>query len=270
MKKTLAIAFTLGMSAGAWAQPKPKTQEEINALQAAFQATTPDAQIAAAQSALEKFADTEFKSMLLQLIASDYQRKGDFAKTVTYGEQALSADPKNFEAMLILGNEYARNTKESDFDKQDKLKKAEEYANNAINAIKTAPKPNEQLPDAQWEGVKKDVAANGHEILGQVAMVRKQPEVAVTEFKTAAETAANPEPATLVRLAAAYNVAGKYDEAIEAANKAMNAPNAAPAVKQFAQAERARATQAKNKGNAAATTPANPATPPAAPAAPPK
>ncbi len=278
MKRYLLCAgLILGMTAAAAAQtmPRPKSQDEQKALQAMFAATDPDVQIAAANTVLEKFADTDFKSIALFFISRDYQAKGDFAKSVTYGERSLEADPKNYQAMLVVASEYARNTKDSDFDKEDKLKKADKLSNDAIATVKTAPKPNPNMDDATWEGARKDITASAYEILGQVAIIRKKPELAATDFQTALDTASVKDPATYVRLAMADNMLNKPDEAIAAAEKAMNAPGAAPAVKQFAQAERARAIQAKGGAKPGAAPGATPGATPApastpAPAAPPQ
>lgn len=245
--------------------PKPKSADEVKAIQAMYAATTPDDQIAAANALIEKFADTEFKSIAFQLIAGDYQRKNDFAKTIVYGERALEADPKNYQADLILANEYSRGTHDTDFDKEDKLKKAEKYAHDTIANVADAPKPNANIDDAKWNGIKKDIAASAHEALGLVAMDRKDNAAALAEFKAATELAADPDPATYARLAMADNLNGKYDDAIAAADKALSLPDAVPQVKQFAEAEKARATMNKNKGSAAATPSTPPATPPPAP-----
>ena len=80
-----------------------------------------------------------------------------------------------------------------------------------------------------------------------------------------------PDPGTEVRLASAYNKAGKFDEAIALCDKLMAQPDLHPTIRQYAQAERARAFQAK--GGAAPPAPGAAATPapqpaPAAPAAP--
>lgn len=259
----LAVAAAGTVNAQSRPTPKPKSNDEVKAIQAMYQATDPDSQIAAANALVEKFADTEFKSIAFQLMASDYQRKGDFAKTVVYGERALEGDPKNYQADLILANEYARGTHSTDFDKEDKLKKAEKYANDTIANVADAPKPNPSMTDAQWDGAKKDIAASAHEALGLVAMDRKNNAAALAEFKTATEMAVDPDPATYARLAMADNLVGKYDDAIAAADKALSLPNSQPAVQQFAQAEKARATQAKSKASAVPAPSTSPAPAPA-------
>jgi tetratricopeptide (TPR) repeat protein len=273
MKKfLLPVSLVLALAAAGLAQKQPhaKSNEEAKALNDVFQATNVDVQIAAADAVLEKYADTEFKSTLLQMIAADYQRKNDFPKTIVYGDRALEADPQNYEAMLVLGNEYAKITKENDLDRDEKLGKAEGYANKVLAIVPTAAKPNPRMTDAEWADAQKDLQSSAHEILGIAALTRKKLDVAITEFKKSVDMAATPDPATYVRLAVAYNMAGKYDDAIAITEKVATLPNAVPQVKSVAQAEHVRAVQAKKKAEAASAPPAAtaaPATP--APATPP-
>jgi tetratricopeptide (TPR) repeat protein len=242
-------------------QPQPKSQKEVDAIKAMFDAQDPDARIAAAEKLLTGFADTEFKAIALQIAAASAQQKNDFEKMVVYAERTLEADPKNYSAMLMLANGLAQRTREFDLDKEEKLGRAEKYANSAIDIVKTTPKPRPDIPDDQWDAAKKDFTAQGYEALGLVAMVRKKYDVAATQFKAAVDTGAQPDQSTLVRLASAYNELKKPDEAIAVLDKLKALPNVHPQINQFAQNERNRAI--KLKGGAAPAAPA--ATPAPAP-----
>jgi len=71
MKRCIVLSFAL--AAGAvflQAQPKPKSQKEVEAIQAIFNAQDPDSRIAAAEKLLTNFADTEFKAIALQVAAA--------------------------------------------------------------------------------------------------------------------------------------------------------------------------------------------------------
>jgi hypothetical protein len=190
---TLALAATV-----TFAQPKPKSQKEVDAIMAIQNATEPAARIAAVDNLLEKFADTEFKSFALMVAAASAQEMNDFEKMVVYAERTLEADPKNFQAMLMLAGGIAQRTREHDLDREEKLGRVEKLANQAKDIVATAVKPNPQLTDEQWEGAKKDVTAQAYEALGQAAMVRKKYDVAAQNWKTAVDTAATPDPATMV------------------------------------------------------------------------
>lgn len=244
------LSGVLALAAGAASlvaqkAPQPKSQKELEAIQAMFGAPDADARIKAADELILKFADTEFKAIALQFAAASYQQKNDYEKMVIYAERTLEADPGNYMTMLMLAQGIAQRTREHDLDREEKLARSEKLARQALEVLKDVVKPNPQVTDEQWEGAKKDFASQAHEALGMGAMVRKKPDVAVTEFKAAVDGASQVDPATVVRLAQAYNAAGKPDAALLMVDKLNTMPDVHPSIKQFAQAERVRAIQAK-------------------------
>jgi tetratricopeptide (TPR) repeat protein len=114
-----------------------------------------------------------------------------------------------------------------------------------MELVKTADKIRPDITDDQWAALKRDLTSQCHEILGTIGMTRKKYDVAIAEYKTAAEVASTPDPATLTRLGSALNSAGKYDEAIATLDKVIATPDAHPQVKQVAQAEKNRALKLK-------------------------
>jgi tetratricopeptide (TPR) repeat protein len=274
MKKAMlygAAALALALAAVApalLAQPKPKSQPEIDALQAMFNAQTADARIAAAENVLTKFADTEFKAVALYFEAVAYEQKHDYEHSVVFGERTLEADPKYYQAMLLLAGTIAQHTKEFDLDREEKLAQVEKYAKNALELVKDAPKPNPGITDDQWAGAKKDMASEAHNALGMAALVRKKYDVAESEFKIAIDGADKPDPATMVRLGKAFSDDGKYDDAIAQFDKVMAMPDINVTVKQVAQAERVRTIQKKSPPKPAAAAPAAPPANPANPGPP--
>jgi tetratricopeptide (TPR) repeat protein len=268
MKRTIltgALALAAGVS-GLMAQqaapkaPMYKSKEELAALQALINArSSPDATIKAAEDLLTNFPNTDFKDMALFSEAGAYEQKQDFDKAQVYAENTLEANPKNFQATLMLAELLAQRTRENDLDKEEKLNKAEKYANETIQLVKDAPKPNPQLTDQQWEDAKKDLTADAHNALGLAALTRKKYDVAFTEFKAAFEGASHPEPAYQVRMASALQMAGKNDDAVAICDKIMADTSIHPQIRQVAQAIRATAIKAGAK---------NTTVPPAAPATP--
>ncbi|SRR5260370_18964735 len=229
-------------------QPQPKSQKEAEAVMAIFNAQDPDARIAAADNLLQKYADTEFKAIALQVAAASAQQKNDFEKMVIYSERTLEADPNNYPAMLMLANGIAQKTRKFDLDKEEKLTKADKYANSAIELIAKAEKPRPDVTDDQWNAAKKDYISQGHEALAMSAMVREKYDVAVTEFKTAVDGASTPDQATMVRLAAAQNEANKPDDAIATIDKINAMPDLNPTVKKYAEQEKVKAMKLKSGG----------------------
>jgi tetratricopeptide (TPR) repeat protein len=208
-------------------------------------APNPEERIKKVDEFVVNFPDSEFKVPVLLVAADTANKKGDSAKVEFYGEQALAADPKNYTAMLIMASDLAQHTREFDLDKEEKLAHAEKYAKSAIDALGTALKPPQAATEEQWAADKRGRIEQAHETLGTIASLRKKYDVAIAEFKLASDDP-NPDPATLVRLAQAYNNAGKPDDALAVVNKLLAAPDLNPVVKQYAQTEKAKAERAKS------------------------
>jgi tetratricopeptide (TPR) repeat protein len=248
MKTFLVVGLVMAFELAA--QPKVKSKKEQEAWMAVVQAQgNPDAQIAAIETLLTKFADTELKPFALQIAMDAAQQKNDTEKTVIYAERALEADPKSYTAMLTIARVTAQGTKEFDFDKEEKLKKVDKLSNEAIEILKTAPKPNPALPDDQWEAAKKDMSSQGYEALGMAAMIRKKYDDAANQFKAAIDSSSSPEGAltSKVRMASALNLTGKFDDALAILNPMLADANLNPAIRQFAAQEKVKAAMGKVK-----------------------
>lgn len=243
--------------------PQPKSQKEVDAINAMIKATTPDERIKAADYLLTKFADTEFKAIAMQMTAEAYEMKNDFVSMEAWCEKTIDADPKNYACMLMIAGGTAKRARENDLDLSEKLAKVDRYAKQALDVLKDAQKPNPNIPDDQWNAVKKDYVAQAHEAFALAAELRKKYDVAIAEFKEAIDGAGTPDPVTMVRLGQCYNQAHKPDDAVAILDKVMATPNLNPQVRQFAQAERVRAIQAKGPAKPAAAPPAPPAATPA-------
>ena len=241
----VAVMFAAVAALGL-AQRKVKSDKEQQAIVAVQKAKTPDEVIAAVENLVTKFADTEFKSAALLDAAEASDQKGDFIKAISYGDLAIEADPKNYDALLLVGAEMAQHTRDTDLDKTEKLAKSEKYVNDALALITDAPKPGPQVTDAQWDAIKKNATARGHFDLGLLAMVRKKPAVAATEYKMAVDGSDQPDPVWMVRLGDAYIQIGKPDDAIAVLDKVIAMADLNPQVKNVAQSLRASADKAKN------------------------
>lgn len=245
MKRSI-LAGVLALVSGVMGlAQKPKSQKEVDAINAMIQAQTPDDRIAKADFLLTKFADTEFKAIAMQMTAEAYEQKNDIEKMQVWCEKTLETDPKNFSCMLMIAGGTAKRARDTDLDLNEKLARVDKYAKQALDTLKDAQKPNPAIPDDQWIAAKKDYTAQAHESFALAAVLRKKYDVAIGEYKEAIDGAATPDPTTMVRLAQCYNLAGKYDDAVALLDKVMAMPNLHPQIRQFAQAERVRALQAK-------------------------
>ncbi len=237
-----ALSFTL------FAQ-QPKSQKEVEALMAVQNAASDQARIEAAKKLIEDFADTEFKSWALFNIMQSYEMMGDIPNTIVFAEQVLEAKASPFEAAsahVRIANGIARQTKEFDLDRDEKLTKVGDNANKAIEILATAPKVNDQIPDEQWTLIKQNEVAIAYDAMAQGEFVRKKYGEAADFFVKAIE--AQPDPVRMLKAGNAYRLAKKYSEAINMLNNAMNDPNSNEQVKSLAEREKKLVEEAQNAG----------------------
>jgi tetratricopeptide (TPR) repeat protein len=226
--------------------PHPKSQKELEALQKVQTSTDAQGRLAAIDNVLENFTDTDFKHVLLDMAIQTAEQANDPARVEFYADRALKDDPKDATAQIAIASATVANTKEFDLDKDQKLAKVEKYANSALESLKTEESPNPQMTPEQWQTTKKQMSAEAYADLGQAALLKKNYDVAITNYKTAAEQ--DPEPAILARLAHAYNEAKQPDNAIATADRILAMPTASPQVKQFTEQIKATAQKAKAAG----------------------
>ena len=238
---TILMTGTLLASSPVFAQKqlKPKSQKEGAAIQAMLSALDPESRIKAADELITKFADTEFKAYALYLEAESYSQMNNSEKAIVYGEQTLEADKNNYQAVVLLAKTYANTTKVNDLDKEEKLTKAVKYAEQAIELIKTAEKPNPQLSDTDWAGVKADFEGQCHMAMGIAAAFRNKIDDANMHFTKMA--AMDSDPTDLIRAGRVLLEVKKYPESILWFDKAAASPNANEQIKDIAAKDKARA-----------------------------
>jgi tetratricopeptide (TPR) repeat protein len=202
MKPTIlaVLAIALGAS-GLMAQLKPKSKGEADAmiaLMAAARSGDNDATIKAADDLLSKYADTAYKATALNMESSAYHGKGDDDHAQVYAEQAVNADPEDYQAPLLIGGTLVQHSGENDFNNEEKLAKAEKYLNLAIENAKAAAKPVPQMPDSQWEEFRTSLIAKAHADLGRLSTLRKRLDAA-TPGSGSAEAVEKYDPAERAR-----------------------------------------------------------------------
>jgi tetratricopeptide (TPR) repeat protein len=235
------------------AGPHPKSPEELTALQAlmaAQQKSDPDGIIKAGDDVLTKFADTDYKEMVLTLEAMAYEMKGDAVNEQVAWGRVMEVDPASIPANLKLGGLIAKQTTDKDLDRDDQLAKAEKCLNAAIAGIKAQQANPQTTPQAQAQLKLSD--AEAHEDLGLVALTRatankdadpKKYDKAITEMQAAAN--GDPDQAAYqARLAAVLESAGKSAEALALCDKILAMPNLNPAIQSFTTSVRNAAAKA--------------------------
>jgi tetratricopeptide (TPR) repeat protein len=223
----------------------PKSKAEQKAIQDLLQAQTADDKIKAADALVTAFPMTDYKPFALEIEAEAYQAKGDNTKAIVYAEQALTADPKWFDADNLLANVIAATTRDTDLDKDEKLAKAEKYAHDSLDTLATIAKPPlwGNLTDDQWTKLKAGSEASAYQALGMIALVRKKNDEAIANFQKG--LAASPDPLLMIRLGRVYMAEKKNDEAITWYDKVINDADAPAQYKDIAKNDKTRAVAAK-------------------------
>jgi tetratricopeptide (TPR) repeat protein len=246
MKRPALAAICL-FAAMAFAQRGPgpaKPSGEAAAVQAMLQAQTPDDQIKAADELIAKFPATTYKAYALLNEANAYEGKGDHAKCIDLCQRALAADPKDFDAEILMANVIAGMTLSNDADKAEKLARAEKAAKDALNVIRTAPKPGLfQMTDAQWTRMKNYSSMQAWQALGMAAEIDGKMDEAVTDYEKG--LALTPDAGLMLRAGRTLEALQKYDAAIAWYDKAGASPDADQQFKDVALKDKARAAARK-------------------------
>ena len=257
--QTPAPAAAPPAAAAAPTGPHPKSNAENNALigllnaaatadQAATKAakaTASDAVIKAADEFLKAYPDTDYKGTALLVEAGAYHDKKDDPKAIVVGEQALEADPKSVDTLLLMAEIYSRSTRNTDLDMEDRLAKSDKYSKDALALIATSVKPKPDLPDADWEASKKHNESQAWLALGLSAIVRKKFDDAKIDLQKDIDL--NPSPLDMLYIDRAYITAKRYDDAVAWTDKVAASPNAPDSLKGIATSDKARALALKKQ-----------------------
>ena len=204
--------------------PMAETEEELEAYQKLLDASlTADQMISLAEEFVQMFPDSELNSFVYLKAMEGYRQKGDFPKLREFGEKSLAIDPENVQALLWLALFIPEQTKNTDLDREEKLKHAEDYAKRALAAIEKKEKSDPEMLDTVWERAVNDMRASSYDALGHVAMKRGRYEAAADFFKKAIALQVEKNPIVLWRLGLTYRIMKKYELARDALKQAVDA-----------------------------------------------
>jgi hypothetical protein len=205
-----------------------------------------DARLKALDAFVAKYPTSPFKSDVLTMAGETASMTGNSAKASFYYEEAIKADPKADYAMIMLGAEIARNTKENDINKKEKLDRAEKLAKEGMDlAAKREKLPNQ--PEDQYKSMQKDDIARGHMTLGFVAMANQKDVEAGKEFMQSVDLAANGDAMNLLRAGMAFNNGKDFTSANAALDRFLAIPNIPDQYKKMAEDEKKRGQALRNQ-----------------------
>lgn len=179
-----------------------------------------------------KYPKSPLLTYVYALEASAYQQKNDADDVLKYGEKSLDLDPNNLISLLMVSGvlpqpQMLNNV--SDAEKENRLGKAADYAQKALQQIDQLPKQPKES-DQAYQKRKDQIAAGAYASIGMVHLERSrmalqgldQSELAKAEesYKSAISKSDTPNPADYYRLGEVYRGENKVTDAITAFSKA--------------------------------------------------
>lgn len=242
--KTLALALPLGLlltaapalvaqkPAPAAALPKgahPKSKAEQDALKALQKmandpATTPDQIEAAETDFATKYPTSDYLSTVAVWALQYYQNPAhnNYARSLFYGEQAIKYDPNSVYALVTLGDIIPNQVKDTDLDRDQRIKEATDDDNQAIKVAETAGATLNGQPFT--DAAKHVVEATAYSSLARLANLDKDYANVVADYQKAIplDDAAH-QAVDNFYMARAYIEMQKYPEALAALDAASKA-----------------------------------------------
>jgi len=232
--------------------PSAKTKPEYDAYLAAANTADPAAAEALAREFEVQFPNSELLPILYQQMMTKYQRSDNGDKALDMGRKVLQYDPDNCVALVMSATVLAERTRQTDIDRDQRLKEATTDAQRALENIRT---DNYLLaPNATPEQVqqfKDQVTGMAYQALGKAEMERENYSAAEQDLRKAIETPAGKGDAIVwYRLALALDRQNKYADANAAITTAVALAPADSAVASMAKNEQSRLKQLAAGGGA--------------------
>jgi len=223
------------------ALPQAKTQEEFKAYNEAAAVKDPAAMEAAANDFAGKFKDSELRNLLYQRAMTLYQNANNADKTLEMGRKVLSLDPNNPVALVTVATVLAERTRETDLDREERLKEAINDARKALVTVDTDLAIPPGTPQERVDAAKKVLNSMAFAAIGTAELSRNDYAAAETNLRKSVEVNnVQPDAITWLRLSVVLDHEKKYPEAMAAANKAVELSPAGSVPFNLAQQERDR------------------------------
>ncbi len=237
-----------GATTAAPAGPSAAEIQDMQKIQQMQVQNATDAQnrMKALDAFIAKYPASTLKGDALTMAGDTAQIINDSGKAKFYYEQAITADPMQDYAMIMLGAEIARGTGEHDLDKAQKLARADKLIHDGMSMLEKRQAP-AGVPPAAFDTQKKDDMAKGHLALGFLDLANQKDADAGKEFQAAFDTAPQGDAANLLRAGMAYNNAKMFTEANAMLDKFLSVPGMPDQYKKMAEDEKKRGQQLRNQ-----------------------
>lgn len=216
-----ALAITVCLSLPVFAQfgpltsraqaPQAKSQQELDEYLLVVSEPSSSKIVGDVDLFALHFPNSELLGTAYQYQMHAYKEMNNFSAMLAAGQHALQFQPNNLNTLTVLAPAIANRMLQVPSDKQ-LPDLAETYSRTILNSLDKT-KPPRQIPLQQWLIQKRSMQSGAHEVLGLVAIARQKPDVAISEFQQAIQSAPVADGTLYLRLGIAYVDFGNTIEA---------------------------------------------------------
>src|SRR3954470_8010474 len=232
------------------ATPQAKTKDEYDAFMQIQNAPDPATAENLAIAFETKYQQSQLKAMAYNMVMKKYSDTNNADKVLTTGRKAVSFDPDNVQALLLVSSSLANTTHDTDIDrdeKQNELKKDATHAiellnGGALTRLGATPEQNNAALSLAYSA------------LGTMDSHLHNWTAAEPNLRKATELSPEGDPVTWLNLALALDNQKKFPDALTAANKAVQLATA-PGYEEVLKTAQGEQARLKQLSGGAATTP---------------
>lgn len=183
----------VGFGAGSQERPPQAAQparEERRAIEEVLQEQDTQKRLELALAFLEDFPESPYRGRAYATAAEAYRMKNKYAQAVEYGEHALEVSPQDAITMIIVADSLLEGARRTRDDYSERLIKAEEYAQRALELLPdlfAGMRRRPDVPEEEYLRQERYIEAQAHAVLGFAYLRRQEYERAEQELKQAIE-----------------------------------------------------------------------------------
>jgi tetratricopeptide (TPR) repeat protein len=177
-----------------------------------------DKQVDAGEAFLKKWPESNAREFIYGRLATIAFSRGDADKAMAYCEKGLALNADNLDMLSIMANVVPRRSVPGTLGFEEKLAKAEQYSNRAIELIAALVKP-ESLSEEEFATAKNMKLSMCRSGLGVIFYHKGRFAESASELEQAVQIVAQPDPTDIFILAAAYENQKRFADAAGAYEK---------------------------------------------------
>jgi tetratricopeptide (TPR) repeat protein len=180
-------------------------------------------QVEAGEAFLKKWPESRGREFIYGRLATIFFSRGDADKAIAYSEKGLALNADNLDMLTIMANVVPRRSVPGSLGFEEKLAKAEQYSNRAIELMATLVKP-EALSEEDFNKAKNMKLSMCRSGLGVIYFHKGRFAESAAELEQAVSIVPQPDPTDIFILAAAYENQKRFADAAGAYERCSQIP----------------------------------------------